>query len=163
MTYGSRPRAAGRSLHAAPRIRRRLPPLALGVAAVGAVLTIVAPFLRWATLAVGEESLTANGLDQDMNGKISIWLGVVSALVVAVLVLRAVKGLWVLLPVLGAMIVFVGWAQTRKLQNTLDATGLANTGTVSASNGPGVWLTAVGGLLLLSTLVLVPVLRRSTV
>jgi uncharacterized membrane protein len=139
----------------------RLSAPALGVAALGALLTVVATFLNWATLTLqGETPVTANGLDEDMNGRITVVLGLVALVVVGVLALRAVKGLWVVLPVLGLLITFIGWAQTRKLQNTLDAIGVGATDAVKATNGIGVWLTIVGGILLLATAVLVPATRR---
>jgi hypothetical protein len=139
----------------------RLATPALGVAALGALLTVLAPFLPWASVSVASESLTLKGLDEDMNGKITIVLGLAALAVVAVLALRAIKGLWVLLPILGLLIAFVGWAQTRKLQNTLDEIGVGTDAAgISASNGIGVWLTILGGILLLATAVLVPMTRR---
>jgi hypothetical protein len=139
----------------------RLATPALGVAALGALLTVLAPFLPWASVSVASETLTLKGLDEDMNGKITIVLGIAAVVVVAVLAMRAVKGVWVLLPVLGLLIVLVGWAQTRKLQNTLDAVGVGSDAAgITASNGIGVWLTILGGLLLLATAVLVPMTRR---
>jgi hypothetical protein len=160
MTYQSTEPATVRS-----RGRSRLATPALATAAVGALLTVVAPFLTWATLTLPGEarSTTANGLDTDMNGRVTLWLGVAAVVVVAVLAVRAIKGLWVLLPILGLLITFVGWAQTRKLQNTIDdiATVSADLArSVQASNGIGVWLTILGGILLLATAVLVPVTRR---
>src|SRR3712207_7978394 len=53
----------------------RLSTPALGVAALGALLTVVATFLNWATLTLqGETPVTANGLDEDMNGRITVVL-----------------------------------------------------------------------------------------
>jgi hypothetical protein len=139
----------------------RLATPALGAAALGALLTVLAPFLPWASVSVASETLTLKGLDEDMNGKITLVLGIAAVVVVAALAMRAIKGLWVLLPILGLLIAFVGWAQTRKLQNTLDAVGIgSDTAGISASNGIGVWLTILGGLLLLATAVLVPMTRR---
>jgi hypothetical protein len=143
-----------------PGTRARLATPALAAAGIGALLTVLAPFLPWATVSVGAESLTANGLEEDMNGRITIVLGAAALVVVGVLALRAIKGLWVLLPILGLLVTFVGWAQTRKLQNTIDAIGAPDSAGVGASNGLGVWLTILGGVLLLATAVLVPALRR---
>ena len=117
--------------------------------------------LNWATLTLqGETPVTASGLDSEMNGRFTVVLGLVALVIVAVLALRPVKGLWVLLPILGLLITFIGWAQTRKLQNTLDAIGVGTSDAVKATNGIGVWLTIAGGVLLLATAVLVPATRR---
>jgi len=139
----------------------RLSTPGLAVAGLGALLTVVATFLNWATLTLqGETPVTANGLDSEMNGRFTVVLGIVAVLIVALLAARPVKGLWVLLPILGLLITFIGWAQTRKLQNTLDAIGVGVSDAVKASNGIGVWLTILGGVLLLATAVVVPMTRR---
>ncbi len=149
----------------------RFPRPALAVAGAGAVLTVLATQLTWTTASVTAagttDSLVLKGTDPDMNGRFTLVLGLLALAVVAVLALRAVKGLWILLPVLGALVLLVSWAQTVKVSNTLDEAADLTSGSAASglmqtemSNGPGLWLTVLAGLLLLATAVLVPVLRR---
>ncbi|HYY12145.1 MAG TPA: hypothetical protein VE781_14510 [Kineosporiaceae bacterium] len=160
MTYQSTEPVALRG-----RSRSKLTTAGLATAAAGAVLTLIAPFLPWAAIALpGEKDATNyNGLADEMNGKFTIWLGLVAVVVVAVLAVRAIKGLWVLLPILGLLVTFVSWAQTAKLQNTIDeiaSLSSAAAEATKASNGIGVWVSLLGGILLLATAVVVPVTRR---
>lgn len=154
-----------------PVARRRLPIAALTVAAAGALATVLATFLTWATASVSgpgvNDVMAMKGLDDEINGRITIVLGILALLVVALLALRPVKGLWTLLPILGALIVVISWANTVKVQNTVNdiaeiTSGVGGLMKAEVVNGPGVWLSIAGGALLLSTAVLVPVLRRGT-
>lgn len=150
---------------ARPGVGSRLANPALATAAVGALLTVLAPFLPWASITLpGEKGATSyNGLADEFNGRFTIYVGIVAVVVVAVLAVKRIKGLWVLLPILGLVVTFVGWAQTQKLQNTVDeitAISADAGAAVHVSNGIGVWLTILGGVLLLATAVLFPMTRR---
>lgn len=149
----------------------RLPLAALAVAAAGALITVLATLLTWATASVSgpgmNDVMTMKGLDDEINGRITVVLGILALIVVALLALRPVKGLWTVLPILGALVVLISWANTVKVKNTVDeiaeiTSGVGGVMKAEVVNGAGVWLSIAGGALLLSTAVLVPVLRRGT-
>ena len=157
----------------APARSRRLPVPALAVAGAGALLTVVAVFLTWVTASVtvaGEtQTLTLVGTDEGVNGTFTLVIGIIALAVVGLLAWRPVRGLWLLLPLAGALVVLLVWASTVKVQRTIEEISALTSGagadvsslvSSSVENGLGLWVTLAGGILLLATAVLVPVLRR---
>jgi hypothetical protein len=171
MTHESTAPVTRPGTRASAKARSPLPVPALAIAALGGLLTVAATFLTWvtATVVVGDQRVldeALRGTDGELHGTKTLALAVVALAVTALLLRARTSRAWVLLPVLGALILLLGWASTVKVANTAEqaaqlTSGLGSTVDTQVANGPGLWLAVLGGVLLLATAVLVPVLRRA--
>ena len=118
---------------------------------VGGVLGVLAAFLTWASVDYGGlASHRYTGVDAGRDGKITIVLAVL-VLVVAALAFAGVVRAWQrgVLAVLGLVIAFVAMADlfASPSVGTQEQARLGTTAHITSSNGIGVWLTLLGGVL----------------
>jgi hypothetical protein len=151
---------------------------------VGALLTFLAAFLTWATVEVtsraggpivGGGTRSVSGLEGDRLGKATLVIGLAALVLCALLLAPATRSWgWIALLVCGALIVLLAVLDLASISDDTDLKQrLAEVpgcgGTVRCEGertaGVGVWLTIVGGLLImlgaaLHARLLDPLLRR---
>ncbi len=118
------------------------------------VMTIVGSGMRWATIrALGLVEIPLRGTDADQFGGTTLLLGVLSVLLGGLLVGwgRAGWG-WILAAVTGSMIVLMVVVDLFRLLRDSRLAGVMPD--ISVEVGPGLWITLVGGLLVVAGAVL---------
>jgi Protein of unknown function (DUF2510) len=117
---------------------------------VGAGLLIFGSFLPWVKASIGLLSVEKNGIDGD--GVFTLGFGVAAILLFGLLRNTAGRVLTLIAAVLAAAVAFYDVVDVQ--QTADDLTSRAGTFTINASVGIGLWLAAMGALVLIAGVIL---------